>query len=248
MTSPISPKTKRAKAKAAAKITDLALLKGQITRICNVLAVTEPFLKEKDAGSRYELYTYLFLAEKLQGKARLSYSSFAPQNAPSGIFRFKCVAAHSHHRYSYYAFGKGSASIRYELRNGVRFKGHNMTHEVDISISTVLGPEPEAARKQLLWAVECKYFDSLTGLKGQMRSSVGAVLDLASCYHLRTGCLLCPTQQQSFFASQHGVGKRQDFLRYLRNYQVTPLFDFHPAGKNRALTTWLLDDFWKHVL
>ena len=107
------------------------------------------------------------------------------------------------------------------------------------------GQEP--LREQLLWAVECKYFDSRSGLKGQLRSSVGAMLDLATCSERRTGCLLCPTQQRSFFASQHGAGNREDFLRYLRSYQVTPLFDFHAAGKSRALATWLLHSFWQQL-
>lgn len=239
MTSPVLPH-KAPKASAASTVSAAkkeANIIVAITKAFAALRAKEPSLLPGAAGPRYELYTYLFLADILRAKA----GHLSRHRLQAGMFNFKTLPWQNPHEFSYCSFLKKGK--RYELRNGVEFKGHNMMHEVDISVSTTFTSR-QPHRRHLLFAVECKYYAKLTGLKGQLRGQVGAALDLAPCHHGRTGCLVCSRGFREHFASQHPEGKRHDFTKYLTQYKVVPMFDFHPTGKDLALATQWVEDLY----
>jgi hypothetical protein len=214
-----------------------ANIRSAVTKAFAALCAKEHMLPPEATGARYELYTFLFLADILRTKA----GHLSRHRLQKSTFLFKTMPWQNPHDFSYCSFVKKGK--HYELRNGVEFSGYNMAHEVDISISTPF-TSVRPHRRHLLFAVECKYYAKMSGLKGQLRSQVGAALDLAPCHHGRTGCLVCSPGFREHFASQHPIGKRQDFTDYLMRYKVVPLFDFHPTGKDLALATQWVEDLY----
>ena len=189
-------------------------------------------------GNRYELYTYLCIAEVIKATA----SSFDIKNPGGGpTFQFKCSPTAVSNAYSYCIFQQNGR--HYELRNGIEYEGHQMRHEIDIAISTKLMPGTYPHPRELRFAVECKYFADVNGLKGQLRGLVGGVLDLSPLDPTRPDCLLIGAGFQSHFSCQHSTHKRPDFIDFLLSYRVTPLFNFHPAGKDMPLAWQWIQDF-----
>lgn len=212
---------------------------GEVRNVFSaLLTVPVPLTIPGGKGGRYELYTYLFVAEELLHKC----STLKVVNpAPSFEFKFKGRPSHASNAYSYCAF-TDKVGKPYELRNGVEYRGHNMSHEVDIAISTPLAHKQVPTEQELRFAVECKYFAEQNGFKGQFRSQVGAIIDLTHNHHSGTGCLIYGTNFQAYFASHHPFSTKKDFAKYLLSYGITPLFDFHPRGKSRRVARhWVHD-------
>lgn len=205
---------------------------AEVRNVFNALVTAPvPLTIPGGKGGRYELYTYLFIAEELK---RASPGLIVKNPAAGSEFRFKGRPSHASNDYSYCTFNS-KAGTPYELRNGVEYKGHNMRHEVDIAISTPLSHKQVPTEQELRFAVECKYFAEQNGFKGQFRSQVGAIIDLTHEHHNGTGCLVFGTEFQAYFASHHPFSTHKEFAQYLRSYCITPLFDFHPRGKNRRM-------------
>lgn len=201
-------------------------------------SVPTPLTIPGGKGGRYELYTYLFVAEQLLHES----GNLRVVNPPlSSEFRFKGRPSHASNDYSYCTF-TNIAGVHHELRNGVEYQGHNMKHEVDIAVSTALLHKQVPTEQELRFAVECKYFAEQNGFKGQFRSQVGAIIDLTDGHHGGTGCLVDGTRFKAYFASHHPFSTHKEFSKYLLSYCITPLFDFHPRGKSRRMARRLVHD------
>jgi hypothetical protein len=203
----------------------------QIDSLFTALNATDTLFPVKNKGNRYEVYTYLRLARLLNRFA--DTSPFTPHNETAGTFRFKAAPSPTNNKFSYYSFQYNGHL--FELRNGTEFQGHGMCHEVDISVSTKLTSGYYGPHAALRLAIECKYHHDASGLKGLLRSQVGAVLDLNGHHHDYSGCLHCGQTFSAFFASQHPMTNVNGYLSYLQSYHIGPLFNFHPATRDRAV-------------
>ncbi|MGI4873027.1 MAG: hypothetical protein ACRYFX_17845 [Janthinobacterium lividum] len=234
--------SRKAKPKPKSKAPPLPVSERRILvgvrRAFRALAPASTLLPVTSKGNRYELYTYLCLAEVIEATAR----NFHIHNPNGGTtFQFKCSPTAVSNAYSFCTFHQNGRD--YELRNGIEYAGHQMRHEIDIAISTPLAPGTYPHPHELRFAVECKYFADLNGLKGQLRGLVGGVLDLSPPDPARPDCLLIGAGFQSHFACQHSPHQRTDFIDFLLSYRVAPLFNFHPAGKDMPLMRQWVQDF-----
>lgn len=207
------------------------IIATQLNSLFTALNATDTLFPVKNKGNRYEVYMYLRLARQLNRS--IGVSVFTPHNDTAGIFRFKAAPSPANNKFSYYSFQYNGHP--FDLRNGTEFQGHGMCHEVDISISTKLTSGHYGPYSALRLAIECKYHGDVSGLKGLLRSQVGAVLDLNGHHHNHSGCLHCGQTFSAFFVSQHPMTNANNYLSYLQNYRIGPLFNFHPATSNRAV-------------
>lgn len=234
----LPPKAPKAKTTMPPMTWDELRILVEVRLAFRALAPSSTLIPVTGKGNRYELYTYLCIAENIKAVT----PRFAIKNPGGGTsFRFKCRPTAVSDDYSFCAFHINTRD--YELRNGIEYDGHQMRHEVDVAISTPLTHGAYALPSQLRFAVECKYFADLNGLKGQLRGLVGGILDLSPYDAVRKDCLLIGGGFQSHFACQHHYHRRFDFLDYLTSYNVAPLFDFHPAGKDMRAARQLIRDF-----
>lgn len=179
------------------------------------------------AGNVYELYVYTLVHDALSKNYALT-----PVSLSGNQFRFKCSPGPINNSYSYFELSTSHGT--YHLRNGIEVQGNQMYHEVDICVfkansRMINGYRP--AITELSLGLECKFYQSSSALKGEVRKYLGAMLDLASVFirfansHL-VGCIcLKAIFYKGFVTNQSG---RPDLLQYLNAYNLFPKFDINP--------------------
>jgi hypothetical protein len=175
-------------------------------------------------GNVYELYVFLLTFDTI--------SNLNPTTAiqsPGASFSFRCSPGKiDNSRFSYVTFTKNGTD--YELRNGIEVIGHNMYHEIDVSI--FIGTQTDQKRPNqsaLKLSVECKNHAKLGPLKGESRKYLGCITDLCNALHHATaGCITCGIPFDAGFATPVSAPSSHKYYRYLNSYSLNPMFDLRP--------------------
>ncbi len=199
------------------------------------------------AGNLYELYVYTIVCEAIQNCG----FSLTVESAVPGEFRFRCSPGVANTKFSYYKFSTPSGG-HYQIWNGVEVYGNSMMrHEADIAIFKLPSHSdiPNGDREQLILSIECKCYSSSSQLKGEVRKSVGAVLDWSRSAHTSKqgnhpqGCIHCGVGFNPVFVTNIRRGQRGDIEQYLEAYDLRPRFGIMPkTGAVASFKTMLKNE------
>lgn len=201
-----------------------------INNYLTALAGISTYCNISSDGNKYELYVYCLTHDALARNFTL-----VPQSLNGTIFKFKCSPGPINNTYSYFEINATKGI--HELRNGIEIQGHSMYHEMDICILTsitswVNGNRP--ASINLMVALECKFYSNASGLKGEARKYLGAMVDL-SRIPLVIPSFLRPVGimnlNQSFFkafVTNVSSALRNDIQNFISDYFLYPRFGVLP--------------------
>lgn len=176
-------------------------------------------------GNLYELYIFLLAYQTIAG-----LNSSTAIISPGTSLAFRCSPGKiDNATFSYVTFTKGGND--YELRNGIEVIGHNMFHEIDVSIFEGGQADKTRPRRHALkMSVECKNHSKLSSLKGESRKYLGCITDLCSGVHNATaGCINCGIGFSVGFATPLSAPATNKYFKYLTSYTLNPMFDLRPS-------------------
>jgi hypothetical protein len=184
----------------------------------------------KAEGNLYEAFVFLELCRQAQ------VSGFDVEMVSvNGDYRVRASPGYFGGDFGY-AILSAPGRKRYEIHNGIQFIGNSrMEHEADIVLVGEKQPQGTGQPSALYVLIECKFYDSASRLKGEVRKAVGAVLDLSCSNHQSKGghvqgCIHCGCRFTPFFVTNIVSGRRPDIQTFLKTYEVDPMFGVFEGG------------------
>jgi hypothetical protein len=185
-------------------------------------------------GNLYETFVFLHLCQSARAAGfRVAMVS------QGGTYRVRASPGWFGGGFGFAVLQRKSGPV-YELHNGIQFGGNSlMEHEADIVLVEAGQPPGTGVPSELIAWVECKYYDSPSRLKGEVRKAIGAVLDLSCSTHASArgfpqGCIHCGCRFHPFFVTNVDAGRRRDIERFLATYDVNPMFEVKVSGAGLA--------------
>ena len=186
----------------------------------------------KATGNLYEVFVFLEVCETAE---RLGFSISMVAPGPTFVFRASPGNLGAGFGYAQLTNRAGQCL---ELHNGIEVLGHSgMQHEIDVLVlkNSHSAMSPNSLRSSLVLTVECKHYDSVNRLKGEVRKVVGAVTDWSDSAHPSKltghsqGCLHCGRGFDALFATSVLHHLRPDIEAFLATYDVAPCFGALPG-------------------
>ncbi|SDE86819.1 hypothetical protein SAMN05216464_110118 [Mucilaginibacter pineti] len=206
-------------------------VQGSITAFFSALSAISTYTDVSSGGNKYELYVYSLVHKALSKNFEL----FPEGLSSAGEFKFKCSPTPISENFSYFTFIVPGRNL-YELRNGIEVKGHAMEHEMDIAVFNRAnfnhGEYPN--HSDLALSLECKFYDSASALKGEVRKYLGAISDLSKFAepiglpHL-AGCMHLKHEFFKAFVTNVARSSRTDLQDFLSSYSLNPKFGISPG-------------------
>jgi len=193
-------------------------------------AFASPVAFPSNKGNLYELYIFILLYRTIK-----QLNPTTSIQSPSSGFAFRCnPGVIDNSRFSFITFTKFDQI--FEIRNGIQVIGHNMHHEIDVSIfSNTQANNSRPQKTDLKLAIECKNHSTVSSLKGELRKYLGCITDLCHVAHGSAGCIMCGVGFEACFATPLLPPGLSQGLTFLDSYGLNSGFDVKPHSSHETV-------------